>query len=139
MSIWQAILLLVFLFFIALYLSFKKEKTGLRTAMRGLSIAIPIILVSAFFIMENSISKGCYSNEQNFYERKGALCYGTDKITQITQGDARAYQITKFLVLSDNKAVVHTENGGDYAIAYSKGRFIIRPFGELVVGDLELE
>ncbi|RAW91624.1 hypothetical protein CKY04_23970 [Photorhabdus sp. S8-52] len=107
--------------------------------MRVLSIVIPITLVSAFFIMENAVSKGCYSNEQNFYKRKDALCYGTDRITQITQGDTRAYSITKFLVLSDNKAVVHTENGGDYAIAYSKGRFIIRPFGDLVVGDLELE
>ncbi len=107
--------------------------------MRVLAIGIPISLFAVFCTLEYAVNRGCYSSEQNFYERKGALCYGTDRITQITQGDTRAYPITKFLILSDNKAVVHTENGGDYAIAYSKGRFIIRPFSDLVVGNLELE
>ncbi|MBS9442504.1 hypothetical protein [Photorhabdus heterorhabditis] len=131
MSIWQVILLLIFLFFIALYLSFKKEKTGLRTVMRGTSIAIPIILVSAFFIMENSISKGCYSNEQNFYERKGALCYGTDRITQVTTGD-RGLEIDRFIVLSKNKVVIHTKDGGDFVGSYANGTFIVKWLDDLV-------
>ncbi|OTA14307.1 hypothetical protein Xvie_03826 [Xenorhabdus vietnamensis] len=130
MSIWQVMLLLILLFFIALFFSFKKEKTGLRTTMRVLSIAIPIILVSVFFVMKDAVSQGCYSDEQNFYEKGGTLCYGTGRITQVTIDD-NDFEIERFMVLSKNKVVIHTKDDGDFVGTYSDGIFIVKWLDDL--------
>lgn len=99
--------------------------------MRVLAIGIPISLFTIFCTLEYAVNRGCYSSEQNFYERKDALCYGTGRITQVTIGD-RELEIDRFMVLSKNKVVIHTKDGGDFVGSYANGTFIVKWLDDLV-------
>ncbi|MBK5075086.1 hypothetical protein I2492_18880 [Budviciaceae bacterium CWB-B4] len=117
MTVWQMMIASVFIFLIAIVLSFKKTPSKLRMVMRILAILMIIAGVSIFFMFKNKMEevRACPSNVVSFYAKDGVLCFGYENVSNLLM-DQRQLEISDFKIVNDKLVITSTPHNGDFQI-----------------------
>ncbi|XTZ39578.1 hypothetical protein ACQYRI_06185 [Salmonella enterica] len=125
MSVYQGLITLLVVFFISLFLSFRKESNKKRTISRFVAVVSSVILVVLFFSLRSELSEidKCKIDYQGFYTNN-ALCYGTTNVTH-NYLDTSGISVIGVMNISPDSAVIKTKDGHTLIVTKSPGGFAV--------------